>query len=144
MLTSIPTTAGAGLLSGSYFLTQELDPSNAIFGIDPAYVYVIGTLAITGLGYLVGPSLGSWVWSGAHKSTAQEMQLKDADFYEHIQRRQVDPTRANMQNPIPDFYGEKIGSLHEYRKWLRDCAIYTRKAAHGLKQETEAAEARGL
>lgn len=47
-------------------------------------------------------------------------------------------SRQNMQNPVPDYYGEKIQSISDYRRWLRDCSVYRRKAAHGLKQDAEA------
>jgi hypothetical protein len=29
---------------------------------------------------------------------------------------------------VPDYYGEKIGSMKGYRQWLRDQATYRRKA----------------
>lgn len=61
--------------------------------------------------YLIGPSLGSSIWSLFHRSKLPELNRKDAAFYEHIKRRRVDPSRTNMQNPIPDFYGEKICEL---------------------------------
>lgn len=25
-----------------------------------------------------------------------------------------------MSNPVPDYYGEKIGSVKDYRQWLKD------------------------
>jgi mitochondrial import inner membrane translocase subunit TIM23 len=48
MITTIPSTLLAAAGSGSYFLTQELDPTNAIAGIDPVYVSVAAVLAFTG------------------------------------------------------------------------------------------------
>lgn len=54
-------------------------------------MYGLATIAATGMGYLVGPSLGTWLWSLAHRSQLQQMQIKDADFYEHIKRRRVSP-----------------------------------------------------
>ncbi|CAO1620699.1 unnamed protein product [Sympodiomycopsis kandeliae] len=138
LMTAVPTTVLAGATAGSYFLTQEIDPSQAIFGIDPIYWYGLATVSATGLGYLIGPSIGTGIWSLFHRSQIRQMQKKDADFFEHIKRRRVDPSRSNMQNPIPDFYGEKISSLKEYRSWLRDCSVYRRKAAHGLKDDAPA------
>ncbi|PWN23410.1 Pam17-domain-containing protein [Microstroma glucosiphilum] len=143
LATSVPSTLLAAAASGSYFLGQEIDPAQQIGGIEPLYVYGALTIASTGLGYLIGPSLGSSIWSLFHRSKLPQINQKDADFYEHIKRNRVDPSRTNMQNPIPDFYGEKISSLKEYRRWLRDCSVYRRKAAHGLKEEEEAAAEKG-
>lgn len=49
MITTVPSTILAGVTSGSYFLTQEIDPtSSPIAGIDPVYVYALLTLGCTG------------------------------------------------------------------------------------------------
>lgn len=49
MVTTIPSTALAAAASGSFFLTQEIDPtSSPIAGIDPVYVYALLTLGCTG------------------------------------------------------------------------------------------------
>ncbi|PWN47300.1 mitochondrial import protein Pam17 [Violaceomyces palustris] len=135
LVTTIPTTLLAGVGSGSYFLTLELDSGPSIAGIEPLIIYGIATLACTGLGWLTGPTIGSSIWSLFHTDHARQIAAKDQDFYEHIKRNRVDPTRQSMQNPVPDYYGEKIGSLKQYRQWLRDQAAYRRKAAHGLEQD---------
>jgi import inner membrane translocase subunit TIM23 len=138
-LTSIPTTLAAAFASGSYFLTQEIDPSSSpIAGIDPVYVYALLTISCTGLGYLVGPSLGSSIWSLAHRGHAKEIEEKDKKFYEHIVRNRVDPSRQTMQNRLPDYYGEKIGSVSDYRQWLRDQSVFREKAAHGVEDDQRA------
>ncbi|GAC99234.1 potential mitochondrial protein Fmp16 [Pseudozyma hubeiensis SY62] len=135
MVTTIPTTFLAGAAAGSYFLTLELDPTNTIAGLDPVYINAGLTLASAGLGWLVGPTVGSSMWSLLHRSNATQIAQKDHDFYEHIKRNRVDPTRQSVQNPVPDYYGEKIGSIKQYRQWLRDQAAFRRKAAHGLEQD---------
>ncbi len=92
-------------------------------------------IAPTGAGWLVGPSVGSFFWSLAHSSKMPAYRLKDAAFYAHIKRNRVDPSRQSMQNPVGDWHGEKIGSIKQYRQWLRDQAVYRRKASHGLKED---------
>ena len=47
-ITTIPTTILAFASSSSYFLTQEIDPTNTIAGIDPVYVNVVLTAGCTG------------------------------------------------------------------------------------------------
>ena len=120
MVTTIPTTLLAGAAAGSYFLTLEIDPSNTIAGIDPIYINAGLTLACTGLGWLTGPTVGTSIWGLLHRKNAKQIADKDHDFYEHIKRNRVDPTRQSVQNPVPDYYGEKIGSIKQYRQWLRD------------------------
>lgn len=93
------------------------------------------TLASGFGGYLVGPLIGNGLWSLLHQKQRKALEAKDAHFYEHVRKNRVDPSRANMQNRLPDYYGEKIYSLSDYRKWLRECSDYRRKAAHGLKQD---------
>ncbi|CDR88559.1 related to PAM17-constituent of the TIM23 complex [Sporisorium scitamineum] len=135
MVTTIPTTLLAGAAAGSYFLTLEIDPSNTIAGLDPIYINAGLTLACTGLGWLTGPTVGTSIWALLHRKNAHQIAEKDHDFYEHIKRNRVDPTRQSVQNPVPDYYGEKIGSIKQYRQWLRDQATFRRKAAHGLEQD---------
>ncbi|SPO26809.1 related to PAM17 - constituent of the TIM23 complex [Ustilago trichophora] len=135
MVTTIPTTLLAGAAAGSYFLTLEIDPSNTIAGLDPIYINAGLTLACTGLGWLTGPTVGNSIWGLLHRKNAKQIAEKDHEFYEHIKRNRVDPTRQSVQNPVPDYYGEKIGSIKQYRQWLRDQAAFRRKAAHGLEQD---------
>ncbi len=128
MVTTIPTTLLAGSAAGSYFLTLEIDPANTIAGLDPIYINAGLTLASTGLGWLVGPTVGNAIWGLLHRKNAKQIAEKDHDFYEHIKRNRVDPTRQSVQNPVPDYYGEKIGSIKQYRQWLRD------QVSHNAKQ----------
>ncbi|PWN31251.1 mitochondrial import protein Pam17, partial [Meira miltonrushii] len=136
MVTTVPSTILAAAASGSYFLTQEIDPtSSPIAGVDPVYVYALLTLGCTGLGYLLGPSLGSGVWSLFHGKNRKQIEEKDKLFFEHITKQRVDPSRQTMQNRLPDYYGEKIGSIKDYRQWLRDQSTFRRKAAHGVDDD---------
>ncbi len=32
----------------------------------------------------------------------------------------ADPSSSSPQNPIPDYYGEKVASVRDYRRWLKD------------------------
>lgn len=135
MIATIPTTIGAGFAAGTYFLTQEIDPSQTLFGVDPLFVYMGATLAATGLGWLVGPSIGNFFWGMFHRRKAAQIAQRDREFFQHIKRMRADPSRQVVHNPVPDYYGEKIGSIQQYRQWLRDQATYRRKATHGLKDD---------
>ncbi|THH28497.1 hypothetical protein EUX98_g5692 [Antrodiella citrinella] len=125
---TIPMTA-LGFAGGVlYFGSQEMDPTKPIFNIDPMVVYAVATLGCAGFGYLVGPVIGSYCWRLAHRRTMKLIEARDRRFHEHIVKNRVDPTSQSATNPVPDFYGEKIGSLNDYRQWLRDQAKYKRKA----------------
>ena len=52
---------------------------------------------------------------------------KEKDFFTRIRRYRVDPTTSSMQNPVPDYYGEKITSVLGYRNWLRDQRAFNKK-----------------
>ncbi|KAI9571255.1 mitochondrial import protein Pam17 [Boletus coccyginus] len=125
---TIPTSL-LGLVGGAaYFGSLETDATKPVMGIDPMIFYGICTMACTGLGYLFGPTIGSACWRMTHRRTLALIEAKDRDFYRHIVKNRVDPTAQSANNPVPDYYGEKIGSLHQYRQWLRDQAKFRRKA----------------
>jgi hypothetical protein len=60
------------------------------------------------LGYLIGPMIGTKLWSIVHRKHAKDIEEKDRRFYEHILRKRCDPSRQTMQNRVVDFY---VGSL---------------------------------
>ncbi len=42
-------------------------------------------------------------------------------------RYRVDPSSQSFSNPVPDYYGEKIGSVSEFRNWMKDQRAYNKK-----------------
>jgi import inner membrane translocase subunit TIM23 len=52
---------------------------------------------------------------------------REKEFYDRIKRFRVDPSSNSIANPVPDYYGEKIGSVQGYRQWLKDQRAYNRK-----------------
>ncbi|KAF9532906.1 mitochondrial import protein Pam17 [Crepidotus variabilis] len=111
-----------------YFGTQEADPLKPIMGIDPFFFYGLCTMGCVGVGAIVGPTLGSALWRAKNKTIIRAFDGKDAEFYNRVARGRVDASLQSPTQPVPDYYGEKIGSLHQYRQWLRDQAKYRRKA----------------
>ena len=57
---------------------------------------------------------------------------KEKDFYQRIKRNRVDPAGASSANPVPDYYGEKIGSVQEYRNWMKDQRAFNKKRQNFL------------
>ncbi|OUM55735.1 hypothetical protein BVG19_g5321 [[Candida] boidinii] len=112
-----------------YLSQREIDPTEVIFGLDPFTVYIGIMLAVGCLGFLLGPGLiGDPLFAILNKSKSPAFRVKQKQFAQRIIAKRVDASRQSMSNPVPDYYGEKIGSLKDYRQWLRDCNAYRRKA----------------
>ena len=52
---------------------------------------------------------------------------KERDLFRRIKKHRVDPSNSSAGNPVPDYYGEKIGSVGQYRIWLRDQRAYNKR-----------------
>ncbi|KAK4058624.1 TIM23 complex component [Microbotryomycetes sp. JL221] len=135
LVTSIPTTFLGFSLGANYFATKEADPTDTIMGIEPIWAYAIATVACGALGWLAGPSLGNQMWRLTHRRVLQSMEVKEREFFEHVKRMRVDPSRQSVSNPVPDYYAEKVHSLKGYRQWLRDQSAYRRKAQFGSGED---------
>lgn len=105
----------------------EIDPTEPIYGFDPLVVLPIGLILCGGAGALLGPSLGSAIFRFSLGKNGASFAAKNADFLRHVQKNRPDPSKQTYANPVPDYYGEKIGSLKDYRRWLRDGRAYRRK-----------------
>lgn len=117
-----------GFASGiAYFGTRETDALKPIMGIDPFFFYGICTVACGGTGWLLGPSLGTAIWRTTHRRLVSLIDARDREFYSRIAKNRVDPSLQTPTQPVPDYYGEKIGSLHQYRQWLRDQVKYRKR-----------------
>ncbi|KAF8197539.1 presequence translocated-associated motor subunit PAM17 [Pholiota molesta] len=135
---------GAG---AAYFGNLDTDPLKPIMGIDPFFFYGFCTVGCAGKPYSFGcwknytliptstqvlvPSLvPHWtaIWRYTHRRALSHIDAKDREFFRRIAKNRVDVSLQNPTQPVPDYYGEKIGSLHQYRQWLRDQSKYRRKA----------------
>lgn len=69
----------------------------------------------TALGYLIGPTIGSALFSLTHPSVSRgkpaPLEVMDRAFYDHIKANRASPEFQSVNNPAPDFYGEKVRSL---------------------------------
>ncbi|KAG6873802.1 hypothetical protein C0995_011027 [Termitomyces sp. Mi166 len=123
-----------GFFGGAtYFGSLETDPTRPIMGIDPFFFYGACTVACVGMGALIGPSIGVAAWRARHRNQLALVDAMDREFYRRIAKNRVDASLQSPTHPVPDYYGEKIGSLHQYRQWLRDQGKYKRK--HTLPEE---------
>lgn len=119
--TSFLTTTAAW----AYISTVEIGPTDLIFGCDPMMMLFGGLMTSTAVGYLVGSSVvGDIIFSLKNRTHMAEFVSKEKVFLERIIKNRPDPSKSNVANPVPDYYGEKIFSLTQYKKWLKDCNTY--------------------
>ncbi|OJJ45874.1 hypothetical protein ASPZODRAFT_69013 [Penicilliopsis zonata CBS 506.65] len=119
----VSTSVGMQVLS-----TQDLESLGAqVMGLDPFVVLGLATAACGAVGWLAGPFLGNGLWSLVHRRFQTSFATKEKEFYNRIKRFRVDPSSNSIANPVPDYYGEKIGSVQGYRQWLKDQRAYNRK-----------------
>lgn len=109
---------------------QDFDVWGAqISGLDPVIVIGISTFGIAALGWLMGPTVGNGgfrIWA-VRKGWTSEIARKEKSFYARIKKYRADPSSSSPQNPIPDYYGEKVASVKDYRRWLKDQRAFNLK-----------------
>ncbi|KMU78263.1 Pam17p [Coccidioides immitis RMSCC 3703] len=114
--------------SPSVIASQNFEALGAqIMGFDPFIVMGLTTVACGAVGWLAGPVLGNAVWGMVYRKYKGAAAVKEKEFYDRIKRFRVDPSANSFANPVPDYYGEKIGSVQGYRQWLKDQRAYNRK-----------------
>lgn len=110
----------------------EIDPEKPILGLDPMITFV-GLLLIGGLlGYLVGPTFGNTIFKLSYKKHLPQYNAMDKIFLQKVKVNRVNPSSQSFSNPVPDYYGERIYSLKDYKQWLRDCNAFRRKSQEFL------------
>ncbi|MCJ1354042.1 MAG: TIM23 complex component [Icmadophila ericetorum] len=119
----VTTSAGMAILT-----QQDIDKlGTQIFGLDPIAVLGLATLACGGVGWLLGPFWGGAVFRWWYRGVGGEMAAKERAFYQRIKRYRADPSTQSLSNPVPDYYGEKIGSVQAYRQWLKDQRAFMKR-----------------
>ncbi|KAI7197078.1 hypothetical protein KC352_g20660 [Hortaea werneckii] len=132
---SVITGAAALFTFGPVVAAQDLDSWGAqISGLDPFIVLGMSGIVIAGGGWLCGPSVGSGMFSlwAKRRGWSQAIAEKEKIFYARIKKHRADPASSSPQNPIPDYYGEKIGSVKDYRRWLKDQRAFNLKKNKNL------------
>ncbi|KAL2821783.1 Pam17-domain-containing protein [Aspergillus cavernicola] len=128
LASSIASSAGSTVVGVQVLSSQNLEALGAqVMGLDPFIVLGMATAACGAAGWLVGPFLGNAVWGMVHRKYKAAVSVKEKEFFDRIKRYRVDPSSNSIANPVPDYYGEKIGSVQGYRQWLKDQRAYNRK-----------------
>ena len=127
MVSSIFTACIGASVGLAYVSQLEMDLSFQIYGFDPILVMCVALISCGALGFLSGPLVGSTLFKAKNKGVLKLYEEKNSTFLKHIIKNRVDASRQSFSNPVPDFYGEKITSLKDYKQWLRACNAYRRK-----------------
>lgn len=129
---SVLTSLIGAFATLQYLGNVEIDVEKPIWGIDP-FMVLGGVVVLGGVaGYLVGPSIGVRVFNMKNSKKLPEFMVKEQHFLQRVQKNRVDPSSQSFSNPVPDYYGEKIYSLDNYKQWLRDCNAFRRKTQEFL------------
>lgn len=117
----IPGIIGWFGIQGWILTLPIIDPTQTIAGLDPLVVIGAGSIA----GMITSWFTGSWIASLAYKFSPSRRLISNSlaqnqtDFYHRILKFRANvPPDPNRPRGF-DFYGEKIMSISEYRKWLR-------------------------
>lgn len=68
-------------------------------------------LCVAGVGYLMGPVVGSYFWRMTHRKAMNLIEIKDREFHNRIVKNRVDPSVQSPTNPLPDFYGDYYSKI---------------------------------
>lgn len=116
-----------GLPTSFAFLTAEsaalampvFNPTAPIFGLDPMLVIGAGTLFGTTAAFICGGSAfrfwHRWWWPAWHGRFTE----MESDFARRVCRYRANVPPNPTQLTGTDFYGERVGSVADYRRWIR-------------------------
>ncbi len=67
--------------------------------LDPFVTLGLMTMACAGMGWLVGPSLGSQVFYLMNRRYKTQMMEKESEFFTRVKKNRVDPSNSSAGNP---------------------------------------------
>lgn len=88
--------AGAQVL-----LSSNVEAITSQFPIDPFFSLGLITASAGGLGWLMGPVLGTALFNARNKKVRGQMDEKAKEFYYRVKKYRVDPAGASASNPVP-------------------------------------------
>ena len=142
---------------GGRILSEQDIETFAFMGWDPIVGMILAVLGLGAVGWLIGPIFGNSIFGFFYRRYTPSIAAvcffhflgfssrfllksndftnyspiyyiqKEKDLYGRIKRFRGDPSSNTVSNPVPDYYGEKINSIHGYRTWLKDQRVYNRK-----------------
>ncbi|KAK6587351.1 hypothetical protein PZA11_000641 [Diplocarpon coronariae] len=124
---SVSTGIGGFVLGAQALTSADMDALVSQIPLDPFVTLGLITFSCGGVGWLLGPIVGTGLFNWRNRKFREQMDVKEKEFYRRVKRFRVDPSASSMANPVPDYYGEKISSVAGYRQWLKDQRAFTKK-----------------
>lgn len=88
------------MLGGAQALAMsDMDAIVGQIPLDPFITLGLMTFSCGGIGWLVGPVVGTGVFNMTNSKHRGEMIIKEKEFYDRIKRYRVDPSASSMANP---------------------------------------------
>ncbi|KAJ3298618.1 TIM23 complex component [Borealophlyctis nickersoniae] len=92
---------------------------------DPTMLYVFGAFAVGAVSAVGGILVAGQAWRLLKtREVLRAIDTRDREFFHRIQRHRPKEIAAatpipGSQGGMPDYYGEKIDSVADYRSWLK-------------------------
>jgi mitochondrial import inner membrane translocase subunit TIM23 len=71
------------------------------FPLDPFITLGVITFLCGGVGWLLGPVLGTATFNWRNRGVREQMERKEKEFYGRIKKFRVDPSASSAANPVP-------------------------------------------
>ncbi|OBT88023.1 hypothetical protein VE02_02894 [Pseudogymnoascus sp. 03VT05] len=124
---SVGTSFGSMLAGAQALAVSDMDSLVGQVPLDPFITLGLITFSCGGVGWLLGPIVGTGIFNTMNRKYIPDMAAKEVEFYRRVKKFRVDPSASSMANPVPDYYGEKISSVAGYRQWLKDQRAFNKK-----------------
>jgi import inner membrane translocase subunit TIM23 len=96
---------------------SDMDSLVAQIPLDPFITLGLITFTCGGIGWLMGPIVGTGIFNVRNRKFRAQMDEKEKEFYKRVKRYRVDPSASSMANPVPGEFkfclfgeGEHLGS----------------------------------
>jgi import inner membrane translocase subunit TIM23 len=116
-----------GLIGGSwyFFTVAEFDPTQPLLGLpDPTIAYVLGALSVSAIATATGLLGSGALWRLTHRKSLAALDLREKEFFHRLTKYRPKELKflavpGSGEVTLPDYYGEKIHSVKDYRSWIR-------------------------
>ena len=116
----IPALAAFFTAEGALLSLPLFDPTAPILGIDPLVMVGLGTAVGAVASFSAGSALIGTAWRLLNPRRAAAFDARQRDFYARVTAHRANvapnPTQLNFSF---DFYGEKVASVGDWRRWLK-------------------------
>lgn len=82
-------------------INADMDPIISQLPLDPMISLGLMTFAAGGVGWLVGPIVGTGIFNVRNRKFKTQIAEKEKEFYRRVKRFRVDPSASSLANPVP-------------------------------------------